>query len=435
MQFSDFQLEHRLLTKLANAGFEHPTPVQQQAVPYGLVKKDVIVSSQTGSGKTLAYLLPALNRVLKEKPLSPKDPRVLILAPTRELAKQVFINLKKLSEGLPIRLCLITGGENFNDQVKSLKRTPHFVVATPGRLCDHLSHKTLFLDGLEGLVLDEADRMLDLGFGDNLATIHRAASHRKRQTSLFSATLEGVELNHFVNLLLKEPKLIQINQSYDTHQDITQAFYFADDLAHKEKLLNALINVDETRQVIIFTATRDDTQRLADLLSEQGFLTLALSAELTQGKRNQVMQDFSSNRYQVLVTTDLGSRGLDIPNIELVINFDMPKTTDEYVHRVGRTGRAGQKGRAISLVGPKDWKTFYSLRGLIADEIAMSSIDGLEASFSGFAIKQTAPKGIAQLKTKAAKKPVRKTVKRINTYAGTDVGDAPVIKRPKPAGD
>ncbi len=441
MQFSDLPIDHRILKALELKNLTETTEIQSKAIPYGLMQKDLIASSKTGSGKTLAYLIPAVNRVLNTKALSRKDPRVLILAPTRELAKQVFMQLKWLIAKQPISAALVLGGENFNDQVKALKRHPQFIVGTAGRVCDHLFDKSLYLNGLELLILDEADRMLDLGFAPQLKNIDKAADHRKRQTMMFSATLDNAELHHLTQEMLTAPHRIAVGQANEQHTDINQRFYLADHLTHKEAILDKLLDEKDYRQLIVFTATRVDAERISARLSEQGKHSVALTGELTQSKRNNIMSEFGRGQHQILVTTDIASRGLDLRNVELVVNFDLPTLADEYVHRVGRTGRAGNQGEAASIVGPKDWVAFERIRNFLQQSIEFSEFEGLEPKFKGLTIK---PAKVGKDIAKGAKKGnrtgdktvKRKPIKRINTLAGTtDVGHVPLKRKPRVAAE
>ncbi|WP_025821729.1 DEAD/DEAH box helicase [Shewanella marina] len=439
MQFSDFSLDKRLLQSLGHMGIETPTQIQQQAIPVALTGKDLMASSKTGSGKTLAFLLPAMQRVISTKALTKRDPRVLILLPTRELANQVYSQLRLLVANTQYKAISILGGENFNDQAKALARDPHFIVATPGRLADHLQQRHLFLEGLELLILDEADRMLDLGFAEQLKAINTAANHKRRQTLMFSATLDNQQVNEFAVELLKEPERIAIGSAHSEHLDINQSFYLCDHLDHKEALLLNLLNAEQHKQIIIFTATRQDTDRLASKLKETGLNAIALSGELKQNTRNQIMDSFSRGQQQILVTTDVASRGLDLLNVSLVINFDMPKFAEEYVHRIGRTGRAGAKGDAISLVGPKDWVSFNNVQSFLHKTFELSTVAGLVGKFKGLREKpkQTLRKPKAN-KAKATNKgsntagaaaPQKKRDRRFIT--GVDVGDAPMRRKPQ----
>ncbi len=433
LQFSDFGLDSKIMATVEHLGFSEPTEIQQQAIPAAMTGHDLIASSKTGSGKTLAFIIPAMQRLLKNRALSKRDPRVVILTPTRELAKQVFTQLRMFTSGSQFKAVLILGGENFNDQVKTLEKDPHFIVATPGRLADHLSQGHFYLTGLELLILDEADRMLDLGFAEQLAQINKAADHRKRQTLMFSATLDHAQVNDFALALLKKPKRIAIGSAHTEHKDITKRFYFCDNLSHKEKLLQYFINTEDHQQMIIFTATRADTDRLSTLLTEQGLSTVALSGELNQGQRNQIMDGFSKGQQKILITTDLASRGLDLINVSHVINFDMPKHTEEFVHRIGRTGRAGSKGDSISFVGPKDWLSFKNVEGFLQQKLTFDIVDGLKAKFKGLKPRkikidvkiQDNKKSIRQPKQPKAKKIVKKS------FLADDAGDLPVLKRKK----
>lgn len=435
LHFKDLGLDNRLLKNLKHFDFKQATKIQQQAIPVSIAGKDLLASSKTGSGKTLAFVLPMLHKSLKTKSFSAKDPRGLILAPTRELAKQVYGELRSMLGGLSYDATLIVGGENFNDQVKALRRYPKFIVATPGRLADHLEHRSLYLDGLETLVLDEADRMLDLGFAPELRRIHNAAKHRRRQTLMFSATLDHAEVNDISAEMLDAPKRISIGVSNQEHKDITQKFYLCDHLDHKEAILDRVLDEAEYNQVIIFTATRVDTDRLTEKLNERKLKAIALSGSLNQTQRNTIMSQFERNVFKILVTTDVASRGLDIPNVTHVINFDMPKHTEEYVHRVGRTGRAGNKGDAISLVGPKDWDSFKRVELYLQQDLNFSELEGLKGKFKGIKPKKPdfrkgkqATKGKPAQRKKVAKKPVKRDK---SFHQNVAVGDSVFIPKKK----
>lgn len=436
MQFKDLGLDNRLLKTLAHFDFKQATQIQQQAIPVAMAGKDLLASSKTGSGKTLAFLLPMLHKALKTKALSARDPRGVILVPTRELAKQVYGELRTMLSGLSYTATLITGGENFNDQVKALRRGPKFIVATPGRLADHLEHRSLFLEGLETLILDEADRMLDLGFAPQLRHIHNAAKHRRRQTLLFSATLDHAQVNDIAYEMLNDAKHIAVGGSNEQHKDITQRFYLCDHLDHKEALLDRVLDDADYRQVIIFTATRDDTERLTAKLNERKLKAVALSGSLNQVQRNTIMSQFERAVFKILVTTDVASRGLDIANVTHVINFDMPKHTEEYVHRVGRTGRAGNKGDAISLVGPKDWESFKRVEAYLKQDIQFDVLEGLQGKFKGLKVRQPVNKAKPQRgqAKPQAKKVAKKPVKRDKGfYDHVAVGDTVFIPKKKVA--
>lgn len=442
MQFEQFSLDQRLLNVIEHLGLEKPTEIQARAIPEAMAGRDLIASSKTGSGKTLAFLLPAMQRILRVRALSKRDPRVLVLTPTRELAKQVYAQLRSLTSSTAVKGCLVVGGENFNDQVKALRRSPQVIIATPGRLADHLEQRSLYLNGLELLVLDEADRMLDLGFTQQLNQIHLAADHRRRQTLMFSATLEHTELNAMTMQLLNEPQRIAIGSAQEQHQDIRQRLYLCDHLDHKQALLEYLIDNEPFKQLILFTATRSDTERLASWLSDKGVNAIALSGELNQSSRNQILDQFSRGIAKVLVTTDVASRGLDLLNVSHVINFDMPKHAEEYVHRIGRTGRAGASGEAISLVGPKDWESYNRIEEFLSEMPDFSVVEGMEASFKGRKPRKQSARDNPWLSKPAHQtasgKPVKKRSsklgkKRVNPYfGGVEMGDAPVLRKKNP---
>ncbi|KPM00915.1 DEAD/DEAH box helicase [Vibrio splendidus] len=437
MHFKDLGLDNRLLKNLKHYDFKKATEIQSKAIPVAIAGKDLLASSKTGSGKTLAFVLPMIHKALKTKAFSAKDPRGVILAPTRELAKQVYGELRSMLGGLSYEATLILGGENFNDQVKALRKYPRFIVATPGRLADHLEHRSLFLDGVETLILDEADRMLDLGFAPELRRIANAAKHRRRQTLMFSATLDHAEVNGIANEMLDAPKRISVGVSNEQHLDITQKFYLCDHLDHKEAILDRVIEEAEYRQVMIFTATRADTDRLTDKLNEKKLKAVALSGNLNQTQRNAIMSQFERAVYKILVTTDVASRGIDIPNVSHVINFDMPKHTEEYVHRVGRTGRAGNKGDAISLVGPKDWDSFKRVELYLQQDLTFSVLEGLKGKFKGIKPRKPAfAKGGPEKKKTSTqvKKTPKKPVKRDKSFhQNVAVGDTVFIPKKKVA--
>jgi superfamily II DNA/RNA helicase len=429
LHFKDLGLDPRLLKKLTHLGFDRATEIQRTAVPVAIMGKDVLASSKTGSGKTLAFLLPAMQRMYRGKPFTRRDQRVLILTPTRELAKQVFAQLRTLNAGTPYDGALIVGGENFNDQVKEFRKDPMFVVATPGRFADHLEHRSTSLDGLEMLILDEADRMLDLGFAPQLRRIHELANHRRRQTLMFSATMDNEDVIEMASEMLNAPKRLSVGNSNEEHTDITQRFYLCDHLDHKQALLDKVLETEDYNQVIIFTATRADTDRLTAELNERKLKAVALSGNLNQNQRNSIMSQFERVCHKILVTTDVASRGLDIDGVSHVINFDMPKHAEEYVHRVGRTGRAGNKGDAISLVGPKDWKSFKSVEAYLQQSITFSVLEGLEGKFKGlkpapkkkFTKKKPTDQKASAAKKSTAPKAKKKVDKRF--YDNVAVGE------------
>ncbi|WCN14077.1 DEAD/DEAH box helicase [Marinomonas mediterranea] len=404
MLFKDFGLDTRLMRSLEHFGYDTPTQIQECAIPEAIAGRDLLASSKTGSGKTFAYLLPAINRVYQRKALSRRDPRVVVLVPTRELAKQVYGQLRTLLAGSRLTSALILGGENFNDQHKALQKDPHFVVGTPGRLTDHLEKRHLYLEGTELLILDEADRMLDLGFADSMRAINNAASHRQRQTLFFSATLDNTDVSVIAEELLREPSRVAVGHGTDQHQDISQHVFLCDHLDHKEALLKHLVSNAELKQGIVFTATKQDTVRLSELVTSWGYTSEALSGDLSQSARNSVMENFSRGKFQILVSTDIASRGLDIAAVSHVFNFDVPNPAEEFVHRTGRTGRAGFKGDAYTFVGPKDWYNFKAVEEFLKIQFTTEQVEGLEPSFKGLKAKKTGSKAANRKGQKAKPK-------------------------------
>jgi superfamily II DNA/RNA helicase len=430
--FSELPIDHRIVKNLSTAQLSDLTDIQAQAIPHALLNKDILAASKTGSGKTLAFVVPMVNRLLTQRALSKADPRALILAPTRELAKQVYGVVRQIVANTTLQANLIVGGENYNDQAKLLRKNPHIIVGTAGRIADHLNDKQLFLHGLELLILDEADRMLELGFVEQLAIIHSQADHRKRQTMMFSATIEQAQIKEMTTVLLKSPQKISVDASNKPHKDITQIFYFSDGVSQKDEQLSKILRIVNQEQAIVFTATRTDTQRITDLLNTLHLNAVALNGELLQNQRNQVLQDFSKGRFSVLVCTDLGARGLDISNVAQVINYDLPKFPEEYIHRIGRTGRAGRQGSAASLVGKKDWLSFQAIKANYLDDVNFGAVDGINTRFTG--IKARPKKVLKKVYSKPAKivkKAPKATTKRINTMGSVDIGHAPIKRQAK----
>jgi len=433
LQVTDLPVHHKIISKLETKNISTLTEIQERTMLPAIQGKDIIASSKTGSGKTFAFLVPAINRLMSQKALSRQDPRALILAPTRELAKQVFIEAKSMCTGLNLTCSLIVGGENYNDQVKALRRNPHIIVGTAGRVADHLLDKSVYLNGLELLIFDEADRMLDLGFAAQLKMINDYADHRKRQTMLFSATLDNIELKHMTGQLTKSAVRVAVGDATAQHGDIEQQCFFADNVDNKDAILHAELANRSYNQAIVFTATREDTDRIAALLNEDGLEAIALRGDLPQNQRAAIMSSFARGQHSILVTTDLASRGLDLSKVGLVVNFDLPKNADEYIHRIGRTGRAGQKGEAFSLVGPRDWKSFEALKNHLQYALECSAHPEHAATFKGFAPakKKASKQAGAQGKKRVAKPIKQQHKKRIDTMGGEDVGMVPIKRKPR----
>lgn len=379
--FSKLSLDERLIRALTDLGFEQPTSVQSQSIPVALEGRDLLVSAETGSGKTAAYLLPTLNRLLTtEAPNS--GLRALILVPTRELARQIFKQSKALSRYTRLQTTLVTGGEAFKYQRAMIRKNPELIVATPGRLLEHLDKGSTDFNDLEVLILDEADRMLDMGFSEDVLNI-AGRCRAERQTLLYSATLHHRGITKVAQQVLKDPTTISLSTAQDQHSAITQQILLADDNKHKERLLAELLTTEQYDKALIFTNTRTQADRLCGVLRYLKFTAGVLHGEMDQEKRNRVMDLLRFSKVNVLVSTDLAARGLDVKGIDLVINFDMPRSGDDYVHRIGRTGRAGDQGLAISLISTTEWNLMSSIERYLRVRFELRKIKGLEGSYRG----------------------------------------------------
>jgi superfamily II DNA/RNA helicase len=377
LSFSSLNLHEAVQRALATAGYTEPTPVQSQAVPPALEGHDLIVSAQTGTGKTAAFMLPALSTIANDPRKQGRGPRVLVLTPTRELAQQVTAAAQKYGSELKnLRTVSVLGGMPFPAQNRLLSRPYDILVATPGRLLDHMSRGRIVFERLELLVLDEADRMLDMGFIDDVEQI-AAACPAERQTLLFSATFEQ-RMEKLAQSLLKNPQRIAISGHTTKNEQIEQRVYYADDLDHKKKLLmNLLTNVD-VNQAIVFAGTRIDSDALADELAECGFAVDSLHGDMKQSSRNRTLTSLRTGRTKILVATDVAARGIDVPGISHVVNYDLPKNAEDYVHRIGRTGRAGRTGIACSIVGPRDRSVLRRIEHFLEQKLDIQTIAGLE---------------------------------------------------------
>lgn len=376
MSFNDLKLDSQLMRAIEACGFDTPTDIQREAIPMVLAGRDLMASAQTGTGKTAAFVLPALHRLLNSTPGHGRGPRVLVLTPTRELAMQVNDNVRQLGRFCRLTTGSVVGGMPYPPQIRLFKQSVDFVVATPGRLMDHMEQGYVDFSRLEMLVLDEADRMLDMGFVQAVKAI-AAATPANRQTLLFSATLEGKVLA-IARALLKDPARAQLAANHDRHAAIRQRIHQADDLSHKHRLLSHLVTDVDMRQAVIFTATKRGADRLALRLVEQGHSSAALHGDMGQGQRKRTVDRMHRGQLKLLVATDVAARGLDIKGISHVINFDLPMVAEDYIHRIGRTGRAGASGTAISLVGPEDWHKLSGIERLTGGKLEREAIPGLE---------------------------------------------------------
>ena len=377
MQFSELGLDAPILDAVSSAGYETATPVQQQAIPAAITGQDLLVSSHTGSGKTAAFLLPSLQRLQTEPTVKGIGPRVLVLTPTRELALQVEKAAMTYGKALRrFRTACLVGGAPYGIQLKRLGQPVDLVVATPGRLIDHLERGKIDFSRLEVLVLDEADRMLDMGFIDDIQAI-AARCPAERQTLLFSATLDGV-VGNLARELTKDALRIEIEAAPKSEAKISERILFADNMDHKTRLLDSLLRDVEVTQAIVFAATKKSAEEISDLLADSGFASDSLHGDMQQGQRNRALQRLRDGRTKVLVATDVAARGIDVAGISHVINFDLPRQAEDYVHRIGRTGRAGREGIAWSLAGMREGGLVKNIERYTGRRIDVLTLPGLE---------------------------------------------------------
>ena len=380
--FTEFPLNSRLLLGLEKLAVTEPTEVQSAVLPLALAGKDVQVCAETGSGKTLAYLLPMLTRLLDVDARPGSGTRALILLPTRELATQVHKVCKVFSEFVRPVSGLICGGEEFRYQASLLRKNPEIVIATPGRLVDHIKRGTCDLENLEFLVLDEADRMLDMGFAEDMDVI-LSACKGERQNMMLSATLRHEGVSRVARQMLNEPVEITTRNIEEQHELIVQQRILADDPAHKDRLLVWLLANETFEKAIVFANKRSEVERLSEFVRRHREGVAMLHGEMSQDDRRYVMQMVREGRRPILIATDVAARGLDVEGMDLVINYDLARKADEYVHRIGRTGRAGKAGLAISLIMPYEWNLKASIERTLNMMMAPRQIDGLVASYKG----------------------------------------------------
>ena len=376
MSFESFALHPLVLKALDIEGYKEATPVQAAAIPPALEGKDILATAATGTGKTAAFLLPALTRIAANPVNAPVGaPRVLVLAPTRELATQVSQAVRKHSQFMRISNASIVGGMPYREQLRWLSKPLDVVVATPGRLIDHLQRGRLDLGRVEVLVLDEADRMLDMGFADAIEAIVRACGPN-RQTLLFTATLDK-RMAGVAAKFLKSPVRVAVDQATSSAQ-IEQRLYFTNHVGHKRRLLEHFAGSSEIGKAIIFVATKRDADNLAQDLSQSGHQAAALHGDMDQRERNRTLQHLKTGDIRLLVATDVAARGIDVRDITHVINFDLPRGAEDYVHRIGRTGRAGATGIAISFAGVAERGLVRNIERLTRTTIAVHVVPGME---------------------------------------------------------
>jgi len=374
--FSELELDESLLQALQEKGYTRPTAIQAEAIPPALEGRDVLGSAPTGTGKTAAYLLPALQHLLDFPRKKSGPPRILILTPTRELAMQVADQAREMAKHTHLDIATITGGVAFMNHAEVFSENQDIVVATTGRLLQYIKEENFDCRAVETLVLDEADRMLDMGFAQDIETI-AAETRWRKQTLLFSATLEGEAIKDFAERILNEPIEIEADPARRERKKIQQWYYRADDIKHKTALLIHLMKQPEVTRSVVFVRKRERVHELCGWLREAGINTSYLEGELVQAKRNEAIKRVAEGRVNVLVATDIAARGIDIDDVSHVFNFDMPVTADTYLHRIGRTGRAGKKGIAISLVEAHDNMLLGRIIRYIKEPLKARTVDEL----------------------------------------------------------
>jgi ATP-dependent RNA helicase RhlE len=378
MSFDSLGLQADLLRAVATQRYARPTPIQIQAIPEILAGHDLLAGAQTGTGKTAAFVLPILQR-LSEKGHPQRHPRALILTPTRELAAQVGERVHAYGLHLPLRSTIVFGGVGMQPQINALQRGADVLVATPGRLLDHAGRRTVDLSRVEILVLDEADRMLDMGFIHDIRRIIQLLPER-RQNLLFSATYSD-DIRRLADGLLKRPKLIEVARRNTAAETVTQAAHPVDK-ARKRDLLAHLFRREGWHQVLVFTRTKAGANRLVEHLGREGITAAAIHGNKSQSARTRALDDFKRGSVRALVATDIAARGLDIVDLPQVVNFELPNVAEDYVHRIGRTGRAGAGGRALSLVSHDERGLLDGIQRLLRKEIAMDPVEGFEPSLN-----------------------------------------------------
>ena len=411
--FAQFDLDQALLGAIQDIGYKKPTSIQELVLPEAMSGKDVLASAPTGTGKTAAFLLPAAQHLLDYPRTKPGFPRVLVLTPTRELALQISEQAEALTKHTNIKTGLITGGVNFGSHKDILTTNTDMLIATPGRLLDYIETEQFDAREIEILILDEADRMLDLGFSETIDRIIAEARWRK-QTMLFSATLEGSGVIKFANELLNDPVYLESNPSRKEKAKIHQWIHLADDKDHKLELLYNILKQEDVTRAVVFANKRETVQTLSGKLFAEGLPCAWLEGKMAQDKRNNAVDRVKAGKVNILVATDVAARGLDIDEISHVINFDMPRKADIHIHRIGRTGRAGNKGTAISLVEAHDMAVIGKIERYMEERLARRVIEGLRPKYkeAKIAIKKVKVKRTVGQKKAKAKKIAKRAKKK-----------------------
>ena len=413
--FSKLSLDEPLLDALAFLGIEKMTEVQAAAIPQALAGKDLIVNAKTGSGKTLAYVLPILQQIL-DNPQSVTQ--ALILAPTRELCRQINKQCSLLSQYTEIKTAIIIGGEDPKHQLKALQLYPDIIVATPGRLLEHVKRKVIDLDAISISVIDEADRMLDMGFSDEVISI-AGQCNEECQTLLFSASFNENKFKDLTDIILYEAEKILIHSARENNQNIKQHKILADDDEHKLDICQHLLSMEEQHvnytKALVFANKKETVNRISGWLQSKNITSAVLHSDVEQDRRNDMLRKLRNNDINIIVATDVASRGLDINDLDLIINFNVPRNAEDYMHRIGRTGRMFDTGSSITLVNSQEWNKMIGIENFLQVECTELKIKSLAAKFKGPDNKKTSGKsyGAKRKKLKPAKKEKSKIKKRL----------------------
>ena len=405
--FSSLLLDEPLFDALEDLGFTEMTEVQEAAIPRALQGQDLIVNARTGSGKTLAYVLPLLQQIL-DNPQS--LPQAVILAPTRDLCRQINKQCSLLAKFTDIKTAVIIGGEDPKYQIKALEKYPEIIIATPGRLLEHAVREVINLDAINILVLDEADKMLAMGFSDDVITIANNCSE-ECQTLLYSASFNEGKFKELTDQVLHEPEEVIVDSERENNENIEQQKIPADDNAHKLKLCEHIIKHEDFSKVIVFANKRETVNIIRGWLQSNDVQTAIIHSDIDQDIRNAQLRKFRIGDINVIIATDVASRGLDIPDVDLVINFDVPHSGEDYMHRVGRTGRMHETGTAITLVNSQEWNKMIGIENFLQFKCDERTIKAVAGSYTGPENRKTSGKayGVKRKKDKADKKSDKKT--------------------------
>ncbi|UJF19666.1 ATP-dependent RNA helicase SrmB [Vibrio sp. SS-MA-C1-2] len=413
-EFADLELDPLLLKAIEDIGFSRPTAVQAETIPYAMDGRDILASAPTGTGKTAAFVLPMLQHLIDFPRQKPGPARVLVLTPTRELAMQIAEQAQALAKYTDLKITTVTGGISYDAHAEWLGKTQDLVVATPGRLTEYINAERFDCRAIECLVLDEADRMLDMGFTSTVNKLSDECRWRK-QTLLFSATLEGRGVDGFTADLLNDPAKVEADASRRERKKINQWYYRCDNMEHKIAILKNIIQ-EQAQRTIVFVKTRERLAELRSLLDAEGVKQSWIQGEMQQAKRNNAIQRFKDGEVNVLIATDVAARGIDLPDVSHVVNYDMPRTADVYVHRIGRTARAGKKGAAISLVEAHDQPMMDRVQRYTDEQIKERYIEELKPKHKKPTfVKKKKKSSKDKVKSAAKKKKVKKNVGKRRT--------------------